>query len=197
MRTRRRNNIAGKQSPSGDNVVAIPDRSAGRPGTASEKPADGVAAALLDIKLADRKFESDHFLSGARSAYEIIVTAFAAGNRQTLRPLLSDEVYGAFDGVIHGHEERKEKVDFTFVGFSDAKITHAELKNRMAEITVTFRCQIHLDHGKPGWRHRRGRSQGGARGDRYLDICARHRFARSELDAYRHLRRASLIAPAP
>jgi predicted lipid-binding transport protein (Tim44 family) len=125
-------------APSGDNVVAIPDRSAVRPGAVSEKPADGVAAALLDIKLADRKFESDHFLSGARSAYEIIVTAFAAGNRQTLRPLLSDEVYAAFDGVIHGHEERKEKVDFTFVGFSDAKITHAELKNRVAEITVTF-----------------------------------------------------------
>lgn len=119
-------------------MVAIPDRSALRPGATGEKPADGVANGLMDIKLADRKFESDHFIDGARSAYEIIVTAFAAGNRQTLRPLLSEEVYAAFDGVIRGHEERKEKVDFTFVGFSDAKITHAELKNRMAEITVTF-----------------------------------------------------------
>ncbi|HEY4126176.1 MAG TPA: Tim44/TimA family putative adaptor protein, partial [Rhizomicrobium sp.] len=138
-------------SPSGDNVVALPDRSAVRPATASEKPADGVATGLMDIKLADRKFESDHFLSGARSAYEIIVTAFAAGNRQALRPLLSDEVYGAFDGVIRGHEERKEKVDFTFVGFSDAKITHAELKNRMAEVTVTFEAKyISTTEGKDG-----------------------------------------------
>ncbi len=125
-------------SPPGDNVVAIPDRAAVRPGVSSEKPTDSVAPGLLDIKLADRKFESDHFLSGARGAYEIIVTAFAAGNRQTLRPLLSEEVYAAFDGVIRGHEERKEKIDFTFVGFSDATIVHTELKGHMAEITVSF-----------------------------------------------------------
>jgi len=125
-------------APSGDNVVAIGGRSVVKPAIAGDKPADAVASALLDIKLADRKFEADHFLSGARSAYEMIVTAFAAGNRTTLRPLLSEEVYAAFDGVIRSHEERKEKIDFTFVGFSDAKITHAELKNRIAEITVTF-----------------------------------------------------------
>lgn len=128
-------------APSGDNVVAIPDRAAVRPAAAGEKPADDVARGLLDIKLADRKFESDHFLSGARSAYEIVVTAFAAGNRSALRPLLSEEVYAAFDSVIRGHEERKEKVEFTFVGFSDARITHAELKGRTAEVTVTFEAK--------------------------------------------------------
>lgn len=125
-------------SPSGDTVAAIPDRTELKPGTVADKPTDAVARGLLDIKLADRRFETDHFLEGARAAYEIVVTAFAAGNRQTLRPLLSEEVYAAFDGVIRGHEERKEKVDFTFVGFSNVRITHAELKNRMAEITVSF-----------------------------------------------------------
>lgn len=128
-------------APSGDNVTALPDRTAIKPGAAGDKPADAVARGLLDIKLADRKFETEHFLQGARSAYEMIVTAFAAGDRKTLRPLLSEEVYAAFDSVIRGHEERKEKVDFTFVSFSDVRITHAEMKNRVADVTVSFEAK--------------------------------------------------------
>jgi len=128
-------------SPPGDNVVAIADRGAVRTAVGSQKPADAAARGLLDIKMADRKFEADHFVEGARSAYEMIVTAFAAADRQALRPLLSEEVYAAFDGVIRGHEERGEKVDFTFVGFSDVKIVQAELKGRMAEVTLSFGAQ--------------------------------------------------------
>jgi predicted lipid-binding transport protein (Tim44 family) len=127
----------GAPAPTADNVVALPERARVTAG-AGDVPADPVARGLLDIKLADRKFETEHFLSGARVAYETIVTAFAAGNRAALKPLLSGEVYGAFDSVIHGHEERQEKVNFTFVGFADVKIVHAELKDRMAEITVSF-----------------------------------------------------------
>ena len=127
---------AGQPVPPNDNVVTLPDR--GRPAAPADVSADPVTRGLLDIKLADRKFETEHFLAGARTAYETIVTAFAAGNRATLKPLLSDEVYAAFDSVILGHEERQEKIAFTFVGFADVKIVHAELKNRTAEITVSF-----------------------------------------------------------
>lgn len=105
------------------------------------RPSDPLAQALLDIKLADKTFDADHFLSGARQAYEMILTAFAKGDRQTLKPLLSDEVYGAFDGVIKGREERKEKVTFSFVGVKDARISHAALKGRTAEVTITFQAQ--------------------------------------------------------
>lgn len=128
------------QKPGGnDNVVALPDRAA-RAETL-DKPADPVARGLLDIKLADRSFETEHFLEGAKRAYETVVTAFAAGERETLRSLLSDEVYAAFDSVIRDHGTRKEKVDFTFIGFRDVKIAHAALKRRTAEITVNFAAQ--------------------------------------------------------
>lgn len=133
---RERYGLTGPGQP-GDNVVSLPDRAriAAAP---ADSAADPVAPGLLDIKLADRKFETEHFLSGARGAYEIIVTAFAAGDRVKLRPLLSDEVYAAFDGVIRQHEEKHEKISFTFVGFSDVKIVHAEMKDRTAEVTVSF-----------------------------------------------------------
>jgi predicted lipid-binding transport protein (Tim44 family) len=96
----------------------------------------------MDIKLADRSFETDHFISGARSAYELIVTAFARGDRAQLKPLLSDEVFAAFGQVISGREQRKETVAFTFVGFKDVKIVHAVLKGRSAEITLAFGSQF-------------------------------------------------------
>jgi predicted lipid-binding transport protein (Tim44 family) len=112
-----------------------------RGASAPANPTDPLASALAEIKVADRAFEAEHFVTGASHAYELILTAFAANDRTALRPLLSDEVYAAFDAVIKGREERKEKVAFTFVGVKDARISHAILKGRTAEVTVTFAAQ--------------------------------------------------------
>jgi predicted lipid-binding transport protein (Tim44 family) len=121
-------------STSADNVIALPPR-------AGPQSLDSVQRGLMDIKLADRSFETEHFLSGARRAYEMIVIAYAAGDRATLRPLLSDEVYSAFESVMLARETRQEKTKFEFKGFSDVKIVHAELKARTAEVTVEFSAQ--------------------------------------------------------
>jgi predicted lipid-binding transport protein (Tim44 family) len=123
-----------------DNVVLLPERNA-RP-EQPEQAADPVARGLLDIRLADRAFDTEHFIEGARKADELIVTAFARGDRGALKPLLSDEVYAAFDSVIAGRESRKEKVDFTFVGFREAKIVGASLKKNLADITISFAAQF-------------------------------------------------------
>jgi predicted lipid-binding transport protein (Tim44 family) len=120
-----------------DNVVALPGAK-----TAQANPADPVARGVLDIGLADRNFEAEHFLSGARQAYEMIVTAFANGDRTALRPLLSDEVFHAFDSSIAARESAHERTAFTFVGFKDAKIVEAALKARIAEVTVAFGAQF-------------------------------------------------------
>src|SRR6185295_8712246 len=116
-----------------DNVVPLPV--AVRPAPPADAPSDPVARGLMDIKLADRSFETDHFISGARSAYELIVTAFSKGERAQLKPLLSDEVYAAFGQVISGREQRKESMAFTFVGFKDVKIVRAA-------ITLAFGAQF-------------------------------------------------------
>ncbi len=122
------------QTAAVDNVVALPSR----PVAAN---ADPVAQGLMDIKLADRSFEAEHFVSGACKAYEIIVKAYAGSDRATLRPLLSDEVYAAFDSVMSAREERKEKVVFAFGTITGTKVLHAEMKGRTAEITVEFAAQ--------------------------------------------------------
>ncbi len=125
----------------GDAPAKDDGRIPARPALA-QRPSDPVAGGLVDIQLADRAFDKDHFLSGGRAAYEMIVTAFANNDRAALRPLLSEEVYAAFDAAIRGREQRGEKVAFTFVGFKDVKIVAAALKGRMAEVTLTFGAQF-------------------------------------------------------
>ena len=127
-----------KAPPAKDNVVTLPER----PGVSSAGAGGPLARALLDIKLSDRSFDTDRFLSGARSAYEMIVTAFARGERDTLKPLLSDEVYEAFDKAIKAREAKKERVEFTFLALKSARITGAEMKGRMADVTVTFESEV-------------------------------------------------------
>lgn len=107
-----------------------------------DRPTDPVASGLFDIGLSDRSFDKDQFLKGARAAYELILTAFAAGDRASLKPLLSDEVYAAFDAVIAKREAEKQKATLTLIGFTDVKITAAALKQSTAEITVAFSTRL-------------------------------------------------------
>ena len=121
-----------------DAVGAVPKLSH----ASADRPSDPVASGLFDIGLADHGFDREHFLKGARAAYEMILTAFAANDRATLKPLLSEEVYTAFDSVMLRREQGGEKAALTLVGFSDVKIIAASLKGTVAEITLAFGARL-------------------------------------------------------
>ncbi|HEX5281465.1 MAG TPA: Tim44/TimA family putative adaptor protein [Micropepsaceae bacterium] len=131
------------QSAAKENLRALPDRSGG-PTTTAIGGSGTLSRALLDIKLYDRGFDTEHFMSGSRAAYEMIVTAFAHGDRDVLKPLLSPEVFEAFDEAIKHRETKKERVEFTFLSLKSARITAAEMKGQTAEITVAFNSQVML-----------------------------------------------------
>ena len=132
-----------KAPPVKDNVVTLPERPVQAPG-AGAATGNPALRGLLDVKLHDRTFEAERFLSGARAAYEMVVTAFAHGERDTLRPLLSDDVYETFDQEIKAREAKKERVEFTFLSLKSARITGAEMKGQTAEVTVNFESEIML-----------------------------------------------------
>jgi predicted lipid-binding transport protein (Tim44 family) len=71
---------------------------------------EGVAA----LRARQPDFDPARFLTGARSAYEMIVKAFAAGERETLKPLLAEDVMANFEAAITAREAegRTEKVEF-------------------------------------------------------------------------------------
>lgn len=101
-----------------------------------------VAAGLKAIADADPSFGPKSFMEGAKSAYEMIVTAFAGGDRQTLKNLLEKDVYDGFERVIKDREAAGQKVDFTFVGLPKVEISEAELDKRAANVTIRFHAEV-------------------------------------------------------
>jgi predicted lipid-binding transport protein (Tim44 family) len=97
-----------------------------------------LASSLKLISGLDPKFSAPQFLSGARAAYELIITAFAKGDREKLRPLLSAEIFETFDQEISEREQKGETVDFHFIGIVRAEMTEAALKGEVAQIGVRF-----------------------------------------------------------
>ena len=124
----------------------------------------------------------------------MIVTAFANGDRASLKPLLSDEVFHAFDQSITTRESAKETTQFTFVGFKDAKIVDAALNARAAEVTVAFGAQFISAVLSAQGAVVEGDAHHGARRDRCVDLLPRHPRARSQLDAGRDVGRDCLRA---
>jgi len=99
-------------------------------------------AALKTILSADRSFDPEDFVAGARGAYEMIVTAFAGGDRKALKPLLSADVYSGFVTAIDEREARRETVESTFIGIDKAGIVEAAMKDTNAQVTIRFQSQM-------------------------------------------------------
>jgi len=101
-----------------------------------------VASGLHEIAASDGDFMPKSFMEGAKSAYEMIVTAFAESDRKTLKTLLEKEVYDGFEGVIAEREAHGHKIDFTFVGLPGVHIIDADFDKRTAQITIRFDAEI-------------------------------------------------------
>jgi predicted lipid-binding transport protein (Tim44 family) len=143
-----------KQSPaSNDNVVTLQNRgksaSAGDIDSELYSDIDLVAKKgtklnreLRELKDTDATFSPENFLEGSKLAYEMIVTAFADGDKKTLKNLLSREVYDGFANALKQREEDGLNVQSSFVGVEKAKINKAETSKKFANLTVRFVSQI-------------------------------------------------------
>jgi predicted lipid-binding transport protein (Tim44 family) len=149
----------------GDKVIDLPRRAAGPTAAASADIPPAAAerfksiapegsplnAGLTAVAAADRSFDPDEFVAGAKAAYEMIVTAFAEGDRKSLKQLLSRAVYEGFVAAISEREGRGETIEFRFVGIDKAEITGAAVKGTTAQITVRFLSKlISATHDKDG-----------------------------------------------
>ncbi|HEX3864278.1 MAG TPA: Tim44/TimA family putative adaptor protein [Stellaceae bacterium] len=121
-----------------DNVVGLTDRRPAPPPIVTATPADAVAAGLERIRAGDAGFDPPQFLEGARSAFEMIVGAFAAGDKQRLRPLLSDDVYQPFATAIDEHAAAGETLETRVLQMKRIDISEAGLAGRYARVTVKF-----------------------------------------------------------
>ena len=141
------------EAKKGDNVVSMPDRKGAKRIKPEEnpaikainkyaKPGTKLNMALKEIAANTPGFEPESFINGGRTAYEMIVTAFADGDKKALKNLLSREVYEGFSSAISDRVSKGEKVQSTFVGIEKSTIKSAEVVKNDAQVTIQFISQI-------------------------------------------------------
>jgi len=101
-------------------------------------PASPTGLALGRIHGADQSFDPARFLDGAEKAFRLIVAAFAAGDRTTLRNLLSDDTYAAFESAIAAREAVGHVQVSEIRGMENVAVEGAELRGSTASVTVRF-----------------------------------------------------------
>lgn len=97
---------------------------------------------LTAIAQADRNFDPDTFVQGARQAYSMIVTAYAEGDRDTLAPLLTDRVRAAYDAAIAEREAKGWTETLELERVRRAEIVEASLNDNRAKVRVAFSAEI-------------------------------------------------------
>ncbi len=102
----------------------------------------GLIEGLESIRSADSNFDPNHFIEGAKQAYEMIVTAYAEGNLKALREFLSDDVYRSFEDAVNAREKDGLILDQTFVGITKSNVLEAEVSDGAANVVVRFGSEM-------------------------------------------------------
>ncbi|HJU15561.1 MAG TPA: Tim44/TimA family putative adaptor protein [Stellaceae bacterium] len=138
-RDRHRDFFARRPGAAPGKVTAV--REHGKPGLLPVQvlpPADTVATGIEAVRRADPGFDPGRFVAGARSAFTLIVEAFARGDTAALRPLLGEEVYRAFATAIENRRAAGETLETRILRIEDVDITRAGLDGHTARVTVKF-----------------------------------------------------------
>jgi predicted lipid-binding transport protein (Tim44 family) len=144
---------AQRGAPAGDNVVELPPAQipAGGARRTIPDPRSPVGQALMRIRGVDPSFDPNGFLDGAEGAFRMIVDAFARGDRQTLKMLLSDDTYVGFEGEISRREAAGESQRSEVRAMQEMGIDGADLRGSIADVTVRFVSdQVNLTTGQDG-----------------------------------------------
>jgi predicted lipid-binding transport protein (Tim44 family) len=136
-------------APASDGPVGAIAADGGRRGVPD--PRSPIGQALMRIRGVDPSFDPNGFLDGAEGAFRMVVDAFARGDRQTLRALLSDDTYAGFEAAITSREQAGDTQRSEVRAMQEMAIEAADLRGTTADVTVRFVSdQVNLTTGKDG-----------------------------------------------
>lgn len=108
----------------------------------SDANKDGrIEQGLADIVSADPQFEISEFVAGARYAFELIVMAYARGDLETLKPLLSPKLYNDFAAGVRARDAAGHVAELIIHRIKGARITEAHMGGAMAYMTVALEVE--------------------------------------------------------
>jgi len=104
---------------------------------------DGPAVAgLEDVMKLDSSFSPTEFLGGARVAYPMILEAFADGDKDQLKPLLTPDVYEVYSGAIDAREEKGLRQVTDLARLIGAELVRAETTGKVMRISVRYKAEL-------------------------------------------------------
>jgi predicted lipid-binding transport protein (Tim44 family) len=106
------------------------------------EPNSAVWSGLDAIAEADRSFSPQAFLAGAKGAYDMVVHAFAAGDSDALKSLMSPEAFANFESAMDARADAGHTMSTTVVSIDNATIADAELVGQTARISVRFAAKL-------------------------------------------------------
>ncbi|AFR25838.1 calcium-binding protein [Bartonella quintana] len=129
------------ETETADNIVSFPHQGNSQKDDFSEIDAISPTGSALNeglraLRQSDPHFSPQFFIKGAQVAYEMIVTAFAKGDRDQLKKLLSQNVFESFCAAIEQREKNNERVQFTFVGINKIEFVAAAMQDNEEFLTV-------------------------------------------------------------
>ena len=101
-----------------------------------KKPINGKG--LTAVRQADPSFRDDEFMSGAASAFSLVLTAFADCDLASLRRLLAFELYQEFAQSVHDRNKRGDRLEITIDEIEDVQLLDGEVVDNVASVTLQF-----------------------------------------------------------
>ena len=138
-------------APKSDAGAAVIDLASRRRSAVEPPDESPVGRGLAAIRAADRSFDLDGFLGGGRAAFEMIVGAFAAGDKAVLQPLLAPEVYRHFADDIDIRQRNGETLATELVGIRSVELVEARLDGSFASLMLRIVSeQVNVLHDHDG-----------------------------------------------
>ena len=137
--------VLGKSVGEGPEAAFDPQKSmTGDDDDKDERPgeSDYGIPGLRAIMTADRDFTPTLFLDGAKGAYGLILEAFAEGNREQLKDLLTEDVYAVYDSAITARDEKNLTQVTDLARLKNAEIVDAEKSGSTATVSVAFTAEL-------------------------------------------------------
>ncbi len=129
----------------GDNVVPMPGAAAPQDDPAEDvsrfvEPDSDTGKALISMKRIDGAFDVGEFLEGSKRAYEMILLAFEQGDKESLRPLLAEDVFNGFEQAIDARSAENLSVEAKFIGVRGLDVVGATFDptDGQGEVTIKF-----------------------------------------------------------
>jgi predicted lipid-binding transport protein (Tim44 family) len=101
----------------------------------------GVREGVRQLQALEPDFQVESFLKGAKRAYKMIIEAYASGDRETLKELLTLNAYQQFEKAIETRESENQTSEVRIEAFEKIEVDHIDVKDKEALVTVRYRTR--------------------------------------------------------